>query len=222
MSAPSCATASDRHVVTRRPSSSTVQDPHWPWSQPFLGEKTRAVTECVEQRRAGVDGAGPFGAVHTEGHTHLHAQGLPRIAGGNTHRAEPGRHSRFRLRRGQAAVPAEGISRARTSARVISRSTSGVVSHDRDVAAGVPHRRERLVDRVAAWTVSTSRIRSRARVSGAAPRLSRTCRTPTTSVPLRTSRRRCPLASAVSRIRSTGASASTLLGGRWDGRCRRR
>src|SRR4051794_38855425 len=35
-SEPSQATASARHAFTRRPSSSTVHAPHWPWSQPFL------------------------------------------------------------------------------------------------------------------------------------------------------------------------------------------
>ncbi len=40
MEAPSHATARDRHVVTRRPSSRTVQAPHWPWSQPFLAAVT--------------------------------------------------------------------------------------------------------------------------------------------------------------------------------------
>src|SRR5215471_14240947 len=34
--APSFMTASTRHALTRRPSTSTVQAPHWPWSQPFL------------------------------------------------------------------------------------------------------------------------------------------------------------------------------------------
>jgi hypothetical protein len=34
--APSFMTASVRQELTRRPSTSTVQAPHWPWSQPFL------------------------------------------------------------------------------------------------------------------------------------------------------------------------------------------
>src|SRR5438132_14113476 len=33
---PSVWTASVKHERTRRPSTSTVQAPHWPWSQPFL------------------------------------------------------------------------------------------------------------------------------------------------------------------------------------------
>ena len=33
---PATATASVRHDNTRRPSSRTVQAPHWPWSQPFF------------------------------------------------------------------------------------------------------------------------------------------------------------------------------------------
>jgi len=33
---PDAVTASTRQEFTRRPSSSTVQAPHWPWSQPFL------------------------------------------------------------------------------------------------------------------------------------------------------------------------------------------
>src|SRR5215210_5260417 len=32
------ATASARQLLIRRPASRTVQAPHWPWSQPFLGE----------------------------------------------------------------------------------------------------------------------------------------------------------------------------------------
>ena len=35
-SAPSFMTASVRQELIRRPSTSTVQAPHWPWSQPFL------------------------------------------------------------------------------------------------------------------------------------------------------------------------------------------
>src|SRR5712672_1335164 len=34
--APSFMTASARHELMRRPSTSTVQAPHWPWAQPFL------------------------------------------------------------------------------------------------------------------------------------------------------------------------------------------
>ena len=34
--AASCMTASVRQALMRRPSTSTVQAPHWPWSQPFL------------------------------------------------------------------------------------------------------------------------------------------------------------------------------------------
>src|SRR5256885_16047777 len=34
--APSFITASVRHEFTLRPSTRTVQAPHWPWSQPFL------------------------------------------------------------------------------------------------------------------------------------------------------------------------------------------
>src|SRR6516225_5570502 len=36
MCAPSYMTANVRHELTRRPSISTVQAPHWPWSQPFF------------------------------------------------------------------------------------------------------------------------------------------------------------------------------------------
>ena len=36
MLSPSCATASDRQELMRTPFTSTVQAPHWPWSQPFL------------------------------------------------------------------------------------------------------------------------------------------------------------------------------------------
>ena len=36
ISAPCAATARVRQELTRRPSMSTVQAPHWPWSQPFL------------------------------------------------------------------------------------------------------------------------------------------------------------------------------------------
>ena len=35
-SRPCAATARVRHARVRRPSTSTVQAPHWPWSQPFL------------------------------------------------------------------------------------------------------------------------------------------------------------------------------------------
>ena len=35
-SAPSCATASARQALARRPSSNTVHAPHCPWSQPFF------------------------------------------------------------------------------------------------------------------------------------------------------------------------------------------
>ena len=34
--APSTLTASFRQLLMRWPSTSTVQAPHWPWSQPFL------------------------------------------------------------------------------------------------------------------------------------------------------------------------------------------
>src|SRR5260370_5498336 len=34
--APSFITAGVRHELIRRPSTRTVQAPHWPWSQPFL------------------------------------------------------------------------------------------------------------------------------------------------------------------------------------------
>src|SRR5947209_13648280 len=37
ISASWCATARARQLFTRRPSSRTVQAPHCPWSQPFLG-----------------------------------------------------------------------------------------------------------------------------------------------------------------------------------------
>ena len=37
ISAPSCATARARQLLTRQPSSRTVQAPHCPWSQPFFG-----------------------------------------------------------------------------------------------------------------------------------------------------------------------------------------
>ena len=36
ISVPCAATASSRQLLTRLPSASTVQAPHWPWSQPFL------------------------------------------------------------------------------------------------------------------------------------------------------------------------------------------
>ena len=36
MSEPLAATARVRQELTRRPSTRTVQAPHWPWSQPFL------------------------------------------------------------------------------------------------------------------------------------------------------------------------------------------
>src|SRR5882757_9439182 len=36
MSPPSRATAGSRQLLARRPSTRTVQAPHWPWSQPFL------------------------------------------------------------------------------------------------------------------------------------------------------------------------------------------
>src|SRR3546814_18397553 len=45
---PSCITASDRQLLIRRPSTITVQAPHWPWSQPFLVPVRRS-----EERRVG-------------------------------------------------------------------------------------------------------------------------------------------------------------------------
>ena len=36
MASPSCMIARVRQALIRRPSTSTVQAPHWPWSQPFL------------------------------------------------------------------------------------------------------------------------------------------------------------------------------------------
>src|SRR5918999_6322431 len=41
ISSPTCITASVRHELMRLPFTSTVQAPHWPWSQPFL-EPVRA------------------------------------------------------------------------------------------------------------------------------------------------------------------------------------
>ena len=59
ISAPLAATARVRQELTRRPSTSTVQAPHWPWSQPFLlPVRSRCSRRSVEQRGAGVDGEG--------------------------------------------------------------------------------------------------------------------------------------------------------------------
>ena len=55
-SRPSRVAVSVRHERTRRPSTSTVQAPHWPWSQPFLraGESER-LAQGIEQHHAGID-----------------------------------------------------------------------------------------------------------------------------------------------------------------------
>src|SRR4051794_40856266 len=50
MWSPSCATANARQVVARRPSSSTVHDPHWPWSQPFFGAVTPRCSRSRSRR----------------------------------------------------------------------------------------------------------------------------------------------------------------------------
>ena len=51
MLSPSCMTARVRQELIRRPSTITVQAPHWPWSQPFLvpGEM-QMLAQRVEQR----------------------------------------------------------------------------------------------------------------------------------------------------------------------------
>lgn len=56
--APSCATASARHDSTRRPFSSTVHEPHCPWSQPFFGaiadsQSRNASSNVVRRKRLG-------------------------------------------------------------------------------------------------------------------------------------------------------------------------
>src|SRR3954447_909196 len=53
-SLPSWATARDRHESVRRPSSSTVQAPHCPWSQPFLGEVTPSRSRSASSREVRV------------------------------------------------------------------------------------------------------------------------------------------------------------------------
>ncbi len=56
ISAPSAATARVRQELTRRPSSRTVQAPHWPWSQPFLrAGEVQVLAQGVEQGGAGVE-----------------------------------------------------------------------------------------------------------------------------------------------------------------------
>ena len=55
-SRPSAIAASVRQERTRRPSSSTVQAPHWPWSQPFLVPVSAEVlAQRIEQGDAGVE-----------------------------------------------------------------------------------------------------------------------------------------------------------------------
>ena len=55
MSAPSWLTASARQELIRRPSTRTVQAPHWPRSQPFLVPvRCEALAQEVEQRDARV------------------------------------------------------------------------------------------------------------------------------------------------------------------------
>ena len=65
ISSPSCITASVRQELMRRPSTSTVQAPHWPWSQPFLVPVRRQMlAQRVEQGgaryRASAPGAVPL------------------------------------------------------------------------------------------------------------------------------------------------------------------
>src|SRR5262249_11659168 len=51
--APSCMTASARQELIRRPFTSTVHAPHWPWSQPFLvpvrSRRSRSASSSVVQ-----------------------------------------------------------------------------------------------------------------------------------------------------------------------------
>ena len=54
-SAPSRLTARARHELIRRPSTRTVQAPHWPRSQPFLVPvRSRRSRKQIEQRDARV------------------------------------------------------------------------------------------------------------------------------------------------------------------------
>ena len=52
-SAPSFITARVRHELIGRPSTRTVQAPHWPWSQPFLVPVRSRCGAQVEQGRPG-------------------------------------------------------------------------------------------------------------------------------------------------------------------------
>ena len=60
ISAPSFMTASVRQELMRLPSTSTVQAPHWPWSQPFLvAGQAEVLAQRVEQRCPGRDHEAP-------------------------------------------------------------------------------------------------------------------------------------------------------------------
>ena len=75
MSAPSRLTASARQELIRRPSTSTVQAPHWPRSQPFLvpvrSSRSRSRSSSVTRGSSKLDVA-PH-AVHGEADGEVHA-----------------------------------------------------------------------------------------------------------------------------------------------------
>ena len=78
MSAPSWLTASARQELIRRPSTMTVQAPHWPRSQPFLVPvRFEPFAQQIEQRDARIvdlDGLrnAIYGESRLEGHAVLH------------------------------------------------------------------------------------------------------------------------------------------------------
>ena len=65
----------------RRPSTSTVQAPHWPWSQPFFvpGE-VEMVAQDIEQRRPGQDVRLTALAIDGDGHGNFLRQSRARLA----------------------------------------------------------------------------------------------------------------------------------------------
>ena len=90
MSAPSWLTASARHELIRRPSTSTVQAPHWPRSHPFLVPvRCKALAQEVEQRDARVvEFDVPSHAVDGEADGEIHAR-LRSMLTSNRHRGLP-------------------------------------------------------------------------------------------------------------------------------------
>ena len=71
-SAPSFMTASVRQEMMRRPSTSTVQAPHWPWSQPFLVPvRSRWSRSASSKRRPRGNGELGLNAVDGQRDRHL-------------------------------------------------------------------------------------------------------------------------------------------------------